>query len=77
MVKMFEDAEIPVQSSEDVGNVIAATNSDASMNGRTLYVHAGKAYDLRLDSPSVQTEVLGPEILETMGRLAKRYQRST
>ncbi|GIZ44937.1 hypothetical protein CKM354_000812100 [Cercospora kikuchii] len=77
MVKMFEDADIPVQSSEDVGNVIAAINSDPSMNGKTLYVHAGKAYDLRLDSPAVQTEVLGLEILETMGKLAKRYQRSS
>ncbi|PPJ50279.1 hypothetical protein CBER1_04887 [Cercospora berteroae] len=71
MVKLFEDADIPVQSSEDVGNVIAAVNSDSSMNGKTLYVHGGRPYELRLDSPSVQTEVLGPEILGDMGKLAK------
>jgi len=65
----FEAAGVPVQSAGDVAEIMVGVNCDSTMNGKVLYVMAGKAYDIEAGTQRTMPEWLGPEIVELNGRI--------
>jgi hypothetical protein len=64
VLPVFEAAGVPVQSPTHLAEKVVGLNCDSSMNGKVLYVLAGRAYNIEVGMQRTMPEWLGPEIME-------------
>lgn len=71
VLPMFELLKLPVNSADDLAQVLAGVCCDLTLNGKVLYVEGGQSWDIEEGLTQTRSTWLGAPILGTLHKVSQ------